>query len=86
MQGCSYFNSFIDGNVLVDLPLIGRRFTWYWGDGKSMSRIDRFLLSENWCLRCSNNLQIAQLRGLSNHCALVLSVDEQNWGRNLFVC
>lgn len=25
-------------------------------------------------------LQIAQLRGLSDHCPLVLSVDEENWG------
>jgi exonuclease III len=44
------FNQFIDDNDLVDLPLCGRSFTWYKGDGRSMSRIDRFLLSEDWCL------------------------------------
>jgi hypothetical protein len=43
-----YFNVFITDNGLIDLPLCGRRFTWYKGDGSSMSRIDRFLLSEEW--------------------------------------
>lgn len=44
------FNQFIDGNMLIDLPLRGRSLTWYKGDGKSMSRIDRFLLSDRWCV------------------------------------
>jgi len=39
------FNDLIDNDVLVDLPLHGRNFTWYKGDGNSMSRLDRFLLS-----------------------------------------
>jgi len=45
-----------------------------------MSRIDRFLLSEEWCSRWPNCLQVTFMRGLSDHCPLVLSVDEQNWG------
>jgi len=48
------FNNFIEENVLIDLPLRGRRFTWFKGDGLSMSKIDRFLLSEDWCLRWPN--------------------------------
>jgi len=43
------FNKFINDGSLVDLPICGRLFTWYRGDGVSMSRLDRFLLSENWC-------------------------------------
>nr|ABN08473.1 reverse transcriptase - beet retrotransposon, putative [Medicago truncatula] len=54
-------------------------FTLFKEDGKSMSRLDWFLLSEEWCLLWSNCLQIAQLRGLSDHCPLILSVDEENW-------
>ncbi|GAU25950.1 hypothetical protein TSUD_16880 [Trifolium subterraneum] len=41
------FNHFINNNALIDLPLCGRKFTWYRGDGRSMSRLDRFLLSED---------------------------------------
>jgi hypothetical protein len=74
------FNSFIDDNFLVDLPLCGRKFTWYRGDDLSMSRLNRFLLSEEWCFSWPNCLQMAQLRGLSDHCALVLVSDEANWG------
>jgi hypothetical protein len=36
------FNHFIDGNSLVDLPLCGRNYIWYRGDGLSMSCLDRF--------------------------------------------
>jgi len=52
--GTDNFNSFIANNFLVDLPLRGRTYTWYRGDGRSMSHIDHFLLSENWCLTWPN--------------------------------
>jgi len=74
------FNGFITNNCLVDLPLRGRTYTWYRGDGRSMSHIDRFLLSENWCATWPNCIQMAVSRGLSDHCPLVLSIDTQNWG------
>jgi hypothetical protein len=45
-----------------------------------MSRLDRFLLSEEWCLMWPNCIQLAHLRGLSDHCPIMLSVDEENWG------
>jgi len=50
-QDFQHFGLFIDDNGLIDLPLCGRRFTWYKGDGTSMSMIYRFLLSEDWCLQ-----------------------------------
>ncbi|GAU20182.1 hypothetical protein TSUD_352460 [Trifolium subterraneum] len=74
------FNQFIEENGLVDLPLSGRNYTWFKGDGRSMSQIDRFLLTEEWCLAWPNCTQSAQLQGLSDHCPLLLSVDEENWG------
>ena len=79
-SGITHFNSFIEGIFLVDFPLRGRNFTWFWGDGKSMSRLDHFLLSESWCLNWPNFFQLALTRGLSDHCPLVLSVDVENWG------
>jgi len=78
--GTDNFNGFIANNFLVDLPLQGRTYTWYRGDGRSMSRIDRFLLSENWCLTWSNCIRMAVSKGLSDHCPLVFAVDIQNWG------
>ena len=78
--GIDSFDVFVVNNNLVDLPLRGRTYTWYRGDGRSLSRIDRFLLSENWCLSWPNCIQLAVSRGMSDHCPLVLSVDTKNWG------
>lgn len=47
---CAPFNHFIEDNALLNLPLCGRNFTWFKGDGKLMRRIDWFLLSEDWYL------------------------------------
>ena len=80
------FNNFINGSVLLDLPLQGRMFTWFRGDRRSMSRIDRFLLSESWCLTWPNCSQVAMARGLSDHCPLVLAIDDENWVLDLCVC
>lgn len=77
---CDLFNDFIDNNVLADLTLHGQGYTWYKGDGNSMNRINRFLLSQEWCSRWPNCLKVDCLRGLSDHCPLVLSVDDHNWG------
>ncbi|PNY09903.1 cysteine-rich receptor-like protein kinase, partial [Trifolium pratense] len=74
------FSHFIDNNNLVDLPLSGRKFTWFRGDGLSMSRLDRFLLSKEWCLTWPNCNQEAKMRGLSDHCPLVLSKNDKDWG------
>ena len=74
------FNKFIDDSLLIDLPICGRLFTWYRGDGISMSRLDRFLLSEKWCERWPNCIQVALQQGLFDHVPMVLYADESNWG------
>ena len=74
------FNKFIHDCALIDLPICGRLFTWYRGDGISMSRLDRFLLSSKWCEKWTNCIQVAYQRGLSDHVPLLLHVDEGNWG------
>lgn len=40
------FTEFIEESRLVDISCKGKKFTWYGGDGKSCSRIDRFLVSD----------------------------------------
>ncbi|GAU40608.1 hypothetical protein TSUD_28140 [Trifolium subterraneum] len=74
------FNRFIEDNNLIDLPLSGRKFTWFTGVGLSMSRLDRFLLSEEWCLAWPNCKHVARLRGLSDDSFMVLSANEDDWG------
>jgi len=45
-----------------------------------MSRLDRFLLSFNWCMQWPNCIQVANQRGLSDHVILELYADVENWG------
>lgn len=42
--------------------------------------MDKFLLSESWCLVWLNCVQVAHLCGLSDHCPIFLYVDEENLG------
>ena len=74
------FNKFIDESSMIDLPICGRLFTWYRGDGVSMSHLDRFLLSFNWCTTWPNCIQLANQRGLSDYVPLELYADVNNWG------
>ena len=74
------FNNFIAESLLIDLLICGQLFTWYKGDGVSMSRLDRFLLSEKWCAAWPNSIQVAYQRGLSDHVPLMLHIDDANWG------
>jgi hypothetical protein len=39
------FNQFVEEMELVDVPVLGKKFSWFSADGKAMSQIDRFLLS-----------------------------------------
>jgi hypothetical protein len=43
-----WFNLFIQRLGLLDLPLLGRNFTWVQPNGACMSRLDRMLVSPNW--------------------------------------
>jgi len=57
------FNNFIGGCILIYLLICGRHFIWYRGDGISMSRLDRFLLSANWCESWPNCIEVAHQEG-----------------------
>ncbi|GKA95431.1 RNA-directed DNA polymerase, eukaryota [Tanacetum coccineum] len=46
IQGAAIFNSFISSSGLVDVPMGGCSFTWVHKSAAKMSRLDRFLISE----------------------------------------
>ncbi|XP_057418110.1 uncharacterized protein LOC130712288 [Lotus japonicus] len=52
------FNRFIEEMELLDLPLSGRKYTWYRPNGQAQSRIDRFLLSPEWLANWPHSAQI----------------------------
>jgi len=45
-----------------------------------MRLLDRFLLSEDWSVCRPHFIQRALIRDLSDHCPILLTMDEANWG------
>jgi len=42
------FNDFIQNCELLDIPVVGRKYTWYHPNGMANSIIDMILVSEVW--------------------------------------
>jgi hypothetical protein len=78
------FNDFVGDMGLLDLPLLGRRFTWFQPNGGAMSRLDRFLISEGWWDLWGEPSQWALARDVSDHCPIVLRYSSQLWGPKPF--
>ncbi|XP_058747086.1 uncharacterized protein LOC131620082 [Vicia villosa] len=78
------FADFINKSSLVDIPCKGKKFSWFSGDGKSRSRIDRFLLSNNVVNKWEIIRQFIGDRDISDHCPIWLLSDKSNWGPKPF--
>ncbi|XP_058756338.1 uncharacterized protein LOC131629578 [Vicia villosa] len=78
------FSEFIDKSALVDIPCKGKKFTWFSGGGKSMSRIDRFIVSSIVVDRWEVIGQAVGDRDISDHCPIWLMKDNSNWGPKPF--
>jgi hypothetical protein len=42
------FGSFVRELEMIDMPLLGRQYTWFHNNGITMSRLDRILISNEW--------------------------------------
>ncbi|XP_058739159.1 uncharacterized protein LOC131611049 [Vicia villosa] len=78
------FADFINKSLLVDVPCKGEKFSWYSGDGKSMSRIDWFLVADTVVNRWGVIGQLIGERDISDHCPIWLVVENMNWGPKPF--
>ncbi|XP_058741918.1 uncharacterized protein LOC131614336 [Vicia villosa] len=78
------FAEFIDKTLLVDIPCKGKKFSWFSGDGKSKSRIDRFLLSSKVVNRWEVIGQFIGDRDVSDHCPIWVKSDKVIWGPKPF--
>lgn len=69
------FENYLNSLELVDPPILGRKFTWYRADGPAMSRLDRFLLSEERIQYWGVVAQWALNRDFWDHCPIILKND-----------
>ncbi|KAK2406570.1 hypothetical protein QL285_042285 [Trifolium repens] len=78
------FNVFLENTGLVDLPLMGRKYTWVQPNGRCMSRLDRILISHNW-EECWGATSLWGLkRDVSDHCPLIVRYEGYDWGPKPF--
>ncbi|GKU89353.1 hypothetical protein SLEP1_g3500 [Rubroshorea leprosula] len=78
------FEDFITNSRLIDLPLISRKFTWVQPNGTTMTRLDRFLLTEEWLLNWEGMKQWGLARRVSDHYPLLLKNEVKDWGPKPF--
>ncbi|GJT27041.1 hypothetical protein Tco_0907316 [Tanacetum coccineum] len=74
------FNSFIHDTGLIDLPMGGRHFTWVNKVGSKMSKLHRFLISDD-VLHTNTDLKVVALDRLwSNHNLIPLHCKKNDFG------
>jgi len=66
------FNNFIESNLLMDLLIVGKKYTWFKANGMAKSRIDRVLVTEEKLQCWPMCKQYVQQREVSDHCALTI--------------
>jgi hypothetical protein len=79
------FRKFIDDTSLIDLPLIGRKYTWSNHQvSPTLVRLDRVLCSSDWEDIFPNNLLQSAASEDSDHCPLVLGLQSNCFGKRRF--
>ncbi|KAL8534281.1 hypothetical protein ACS0TY_010331 [Phlomoides rotata] len=68
------FDSFVRDSGLIDLPLHGCFYAWYRPDDSCKSRLNRFLINNNWISKWHNLSQFGLQRSLSDHCPILLEI------------
>ncbi|KAL5699114.1 hypothetical protein ACHQM5_030058 [Ranunculus cassubicifolius] len=79
------FSEFVENNELVDLPMVGRKYTWA-GGGRSLSisRLDRFIVSSEWVALYSHSIVASIPKHISDHCPILLDCEKVLRGPNPF--
>jgi len=68
----------------LDLPIVGKKYTWFKANGSAKSRLDRILVSEEWLNIWPMYKQYVQRREVSDNCALVVKTLDKDWGPKPF--
>ncbi|GKB58303.1 gypsy type transposase [Tanacetum coccineum] len=79
-----HFNAFIDSSGLIDLPIGGCYYTWMNKAGTKLSKLDRFLISDD-ILEAIPDIHITALDRLwSDHTPILFHVKKSNFGPSPF--
>nr|GFA33269.1 RNA-directed DNA polymerase, eukaryota [Tanacetum cinerariifolium] len=79
-HGAEAFNSFIINASLVEVSLGGCSFTWCHKSAKKMSKLDRFLISDNLMCSCPSISSTSLDRFLSDHRPIIMREAHYDYG------
>ncbi|XP_058763385.1 uncharacterized protein LOC131636808 [Vicia villosa] len=82
--GMEDFRSFVEEMELIDISCVGGKYTWFRDNGKSMSRLDRFLLTKKLIESWEVVDQRIDNRDISDHAPIRLNVGKIDWGPKPF--
>ncbi|GAU28116.1 hypothetical protein TSUD_295530 [Trifolium subterraneum] len=69
---------------VIDVPVTGKKFSWFNADGSAMSRLDRFLLSDGFIEKGGISNQWIGDCDISDHCPIWLVCSKLDWGPKPF--
>ncbi|XP_071727948.1 uncharacterized protein [Rutidosis leptorrhynchoides] len=78
------FNKFIENCNLVEVPLLGRRFTRICDNGIKFSKLDHFLVSDQFLSSWGDVSAVALDRNSSDHCPIILRDKNFDFGPKPF--
>ncbi|KAH1238295.1 Transposon TX1 uncharacterized protein [Glycine max] len=80
----SEFNSWIAEMELQEIKCIGSTYTWIRPNARVKSRLDRFLVSDQWLLSWPDSSHYTLPRDFSDHCPIILQTKKVDWGPKPF--
>ncbi|CAK8535158.1 unnamed protein product [Lathyrus sativus] len=78
------FYRFIGDIACIDVPCVEGLYTWFNSYGSSISRLDRFLVSDNLIDDWKIMAQYIGRRGISDHFSISLKTNNVDWGPRSF--
>ncbi|XP_022719637.1 uncharacterized protein LOC111277461 [Durio zibethinus] len=78
------FANFIQEAELIDLPLAGKKFTWYRRGKNRNEQTGLFLIIQNWLSLFSTINQWCLECSISDHIPICLGIEAQDWGPKPF--
>lgn len=83
-RGSRGLKEFVENHNLVDVKIQGRGFTWFRCNGKCKSRMDRAFVNDLWLEKWQDTSLRGLPRSISDHCPIILSTRESDWGPRPF--
>ena len=68
----SEFNDWIEELEVVEVPWVGKKFTWFRPNRAARNKLDRFLVSPEWLDKWPGSTQHTLDRNFSDHCPILL--------------